>query len=169
MPLAGDAIDAGGVVNLDDEDTMREITATVGIQGGGSVSYEAFETGEGLSLDYFVRRLTDIVPNPWQAARIAESFLHKHERQGHDGSKLLNQRVYLSEVLRRRVKDDIDVKAEAVFRDKVARDEVRFQLETDERLNYELGRSFEVFASKEERTLQASTQPNTTQPVRASF
>ena len=148
------AIDAGGVVNLDDEDTMREIIATVDVQGGGSVSDEAFETDERLSLDYFVRRLTDIVPNPWQAARIAESFLDQHERKGYDGSKLLNQRVYLSEVLRRRVKDDIDVKAEAVFRDKVARDEVRFQLETDERLNYELGRSFEVFAAKEERTLQ---------------
>ena len=148
------AIDAGGTVNLDDEDTMREIIATVDVQGGGSVSDEAFETDEGLSLDYFVRRLTDIVPNPWQAARIAESFLDQHERKGYDGSKLLNQRVYLSEVLRRRVKDDIDVKAEAVFRDKVARDEVRFQLETDERLNYELGRSFEVFAAKEERTLQ---------------
>ena len=147
-------IDAGGAVNLDDEDTMREIVATVDVQGGGSVSNEAFETGERLSLDYFVRRLTDIVPNPWQAARIAESFLHKHESKGHDGSKLLSNRVYLSEVLRRRVKEDIDAKAEAVFRSKVASDEIRFQLETDERLNYELGRSFEVFASKEERILQ---------------
>ncbi len=148
------AIDADGAVNLDDEDTMREIVATVDVQGGGSVSNESFETGERLSLDYFVRRLTDIVPNPWQAARIAERFLDQHERKGHDGSRLLNQRVYLSEVLRRRVKADIDAKAEAVFRDKVARDDIRFQLETDERLNYELGRSFEVFAAKEERTLQ---------------
>ena len=148
------AIDAGGAVNLDDEETMREIIATVDVQGGGSVSNESFETGEHLSLDYFVRRLTDIVPNPWQAARIAESFLHQHETEGHDGSKLLNNRVYLSEVLRRRVKDDIDAKAEAVFRNKVASDDIRFQLETDERLNYELGRSFEVFAAKEERTLQ---------------
>ncbi len=64
--------------------------------------------------------------------------------------------MYLSEVLRRRVKKDIDAKAEAVFRNKVASDEVRFQLETDERLNYELGRSFEVFAAKEERTLQGA-------------
>ena len=152
--VSWDAIDVGGTVNLDDEDTMREITATVGIQGGESVSDEAFETGERLSLDYFVRRLTDIVPNPWQAARIAKLFLDQHQRKGHDGSKLLNQRVYLSEVLRRRVKADIDAKAEAVFRDKVARDDIRFRLETDERLNYELGRSFEVFAAKEERILQ---------------
>ena len=152
--VSWDAIEVGGAVNLDDEDTMREIIATVDVQGGGSVSDEAFETGERLSLDYFVRRLTDIVPNPWQAARIAESFLHKHESKGHNGSKLLSNRVYLSEVLRRRVKEDIDAKAEAVFHSKVKRDEIRFQLETGERLNYELGRSFEVFASKEERILQ---------------
>ena len=148
------AIDAGGAVNLDDEDTMREIIATVDVQGGQSVSDEVFETGEGLSLDYFVRRLTDIVPNPWQAARMAKRFLDQYERQGYDCSKLLNQRVYLSEVLRRRVKKDIDAKAEAVFRTKVARDDIRFRLETDERLNYELGRSFEVFAAKDERILQ---------------
>ena len=85
------AIEVGGAVNLDDEDTMREIIATVDVQGGGSVSDEAFETGERLSLDYFVRRLTDIVPNPWQAARIAESFLHKHESKGHNGSKTAEQ------------------------------------------------------------------------------
>ena len=149
------AIDAGGAVNLDDQETMREIIATVDVQGGeSSVSNESFETGERLSFDYFVRRLTDIVPNPWQAARIAQSFLDQHETEGHNGSRLLNQRVYLSEVLRRRVKADIDAKAEAVFRNKVASDDIRFQLETDERLNYELGRSFEVFAAKEERTLQ---------------
>ena len=149
-----DALDTGGAVNLDDADTMREVVATVDVQGGGRVADETFETGERLSLDYFVRRLTDIVPNPWQVARIVEYFLHKHESKGHNRAKLLSNRVYLSEVLRRRVKEDIDTKAEAVFREKVARDEIRFQLETDERLNYELGRSFEVFAAKDERILQ---------------
>ena len=148
------ALDTGGAVNLDDADTMREVVATVDVQGGGRVADETFETGERLSLDYFVRRLTDIVPNPWQAARIVEHFLHKHESKGHNSAKLLSNRVYLSEVLRHRVKEDIDAKAEAVFREKVARDDIRFQLETDERLNYELGRSFEVFAAKEERVLQ---------------
>ena len=141
-------------MNLDQEDTRREIIATVDVQGGRNVSDETFDTGERLSLDYFVRRLTDVVPNPWQAARIAQSFLRKHEMSGRAGSTLLNNRVYLSEILRRRVKDDVDAKAEAVFRTKIIKDEVRFHLETDERLNYALGRSFEVFVSKEEKTLQ---------------
>ena len=147
-------IDAGGAVNLDDEDTMRAIVATVDVQGGGSVSEEAFESGERLRLDYFVRRLTDIVPNPWQAARIVEGFLYQHEQNGDGDLKLLNNRVYLSEELRRRMKRAIDAEAEAVFRSKVIQDDIRFQLETDERLNYELGRSFEVFVAKEEKILQ---------------
>ena len=149
-----EAIDAGGAMNLDDEDTRREIIATVDVQGEGSVSKEVFETSERLSLDYFVRRLTDVVPNPWQAARIAASFLRKHEQSGNLALKLLNNRVYLSEELRRRVKRAIDEGAEGVFRNRVKQDDIRFQLETDERLNYELGRSFEAFVAKEERILQ---------------
>ena len=149
-----DEINAGEAVNPDDEDTTREIIATVDVQGGRNVSDETFDVGERLSLDYFVRRLTDVVPNPWQAARIAERFLRKHEMSGHAGSALLSNRVYLSEILRRRVKDDVDAKAEAVFRTKIDNNEVRFHLETDEQLNYALGRSFEVFVSKEEKTLQ---------------
>ena len=149
-----DEIDAGEAVNLNDKDTQREIIATVDIHGAGGVSKETLETGEQLTLDYFVRRLTDIVLNPWQAARIAASFLHRHESSRCDASTLLSNRVFLSEILRRRVKDDVDTRAEVAFRNKVARDEVRFQLQTDERLNYELGRSFEVVVSREERTLQ---------------
>ena len=147
-------INAGEAVNPDDEDTRREIIATVDVQGGRNVSDETVDTGERLSLDYFVRRLTDVVPNPWQAARIAERFLHKHEMSGRAGSTLLSNRVYLSEILRRRVKDEVDAKAEAVFRTKIDNNEVRFHLETDEQLNYALGRSFEGFVSKEEKTLQ---------------
>ena len=149
-----ETIDAGGAMNLNDEETRREIIATVDVQGGGGVSGDVFETGKRLRLDYFVRRLTDIVPNPWQAARIAADFLRKHEQNGDGGVNLLNNRVYLSEELRRRVKKAIDAEAEAVFRIKVKQDDIRFQLETDERLNYELGRSFEVFVAKEERILQ---------------
>ena len=145
-------IDAGGAVNLDDKDTIREIIATVDVQGDKRVFDEAFETGERLRLDYFVRRLTDVVPNPWQAARMATSFLQKHMK--YNDSKLLNNRIHLSEVLRRRIKEDLDKKAESVFRSKIKRDAIRFHLETDEELDYELDKSFEVFVSSRERSFQ---------------
>ena len=117
-------IDAGEAVNLEDDDTIREIIATVDVQGDRRVSEKALETGERLRLDYFVRRLTDVVPNPWQAARMAASFLQKHRRC--DDSTLLNNRIYLSEVLRRDIKTDLDKKAESVFRDKIKNDAIRF-------------------------------------------
>ncbi len=145
-------IDAGRAVNLDEDDTIKEIIATVDVQGDRRVSDEAFETGERLHLDYFVRRLTDVVPNPWQAARMATSFLQKHRR--YNDSTLLNNRIYLSEILRRNIKKDLDKKAESVFRDKIKSDAIRFHLETDEELDYELDKSFEVFVSSEERSLQ---------------
>ncbi len=145
-------IDSGEAVNLNDKDTIREIIATVDVQGDRRISEEALETGERLRLDYFVRRLTDVVPNPWQAARMAASFLQKHS--GYDDPTLLNNRIYLSEVLRRNIKEDTDKKAESVFRNKIKNDAIRFHLETDEELDYELDKSFEVIVSSQERSLQ---------------
>ena len=145
-------IDAGGAVNLDDKDTIREIIATVDVQGQRSVTDAALETGERLHLDFFVRRLTDVVPNPWQAARMAAGFLQKHT--GFNDSNLLNNRIYLSEVLRQRIKETLDKKAESVFRSKIKNDVIRFHLETDEELDYELEKSLEVYVSRREKSLQ---------------
>ena len=139
--------------------------ATVDIRAESKTSEQAFDTGERLSLDYFVRRLTDVVPNPWQAARMAESFLQKHKRKGYNDSKLLNNRIYLSEVLRRGIKTDLDKKAASVFRGKVKSDAIRFHLETDEELDYELDKSFEVFVSSKERSLQGEHA----QPIQQSL
>ena len=158
-------IDAGGAVSLEDKNIIREMIATVDIRAESKTSEQAFETGERLSLDYFVRRLTDVVPNPWQAARMAESFLQKHKRKGYNDSKLLNNRIYLSEVLRRGIKTDLDKKAASVFRGKVKSDAIRFHLETDEELDYELDKSFEVFVSSKERSLQGEHA----QPIQQSL
>ncbi len=147
-----DGIDVGKAVNLDDDDTIREIIATVDVQGDRRVSDEVLETGERLHLDYFVRRLTDVVPNPWQAARMAAGFLQKH--RGCDDSQLLNNRIYLSEILRQNIREDLDRRAESVFRSKIKNDAIRFHLETDKELDYELDKSFEVFVSSKERSLQ---------------
>ena len=158
-------IDAGGAVSLEDKNIIREMIATVDIRAESKTSEQTFETGDRLSLDYFVRRLTDMVPNPWQAARMAENFLQKHKRKGCNDSKLLNNRIYLSEVLRRGIKTDMDKKAESVFRGKVKSDAIRFHLETDEELDYKLEKSLEVFVSSNERSLQGEHA----QPIQQSL
>ena len=151
-----DDIDVGDVVNLDDKDIIQEIATTVDLQGQGEVLHKNPGTEESLELDYFVRRLVGVIPNPWQAARVAESFLQKHKDEEHEDSRLLNNRILLSGVLLSRVEASIDDKAESVFRNKVTRNEIRFHLETDERLDYELNKSFEVYISNDARALQGS-------------
>ena len=154
--LSWKSINAGEPVKLDDSAIIAEIRSTVDIQGESESSESEIDTGESLTLDYFIRRLIDTVPNPWQAARIAENFLKKHEK---DDSKLLKNRIYLSEVLRQRVKDEVDEKAEEVFRDKVGKDEIRFHLVTDEKLNYEFQKTLEVSVSDDEKPLSRQGKP----------
>ena len=151
-----DTIDAGAAVNLDDRDIIQEIKTTVDIQGQVNASERIPDSEKRLSVDYFVRRLVDKVPNPWQAARMAEGFIQTHKNRKHDESKLLNNRIYLSEELRRRVNKAMDDEAEVVFREKVGRNVIRFHLETDQRLDYSLNQSLEVLVSRQERALQGA-------------
>ena len=152
--LKWESITGGDAVSLDDKDIAQEIKAAVDLRGKEKITKEAMDRGESLTLDYFVRRLEGVMPNPWQAARAADSFIKRHQTRGHGPSRLLNSRIYLSEVLKKRITKDIDIKAEAVFRAKVKKDEIRFRLETDERLNYEMERSFQAALPVKSRTLQ---------------
>jgi len=147
-----DALDVGEAVDLDDKDIRQEIRVTVSLRSNGEWSEKPVDTGESLSLDYFTRRLADVVPNPWQAARMAECFIQKHRGMCHSEPQLLNNRIWLSEVLRHRVKDALDSRAEEVFRDKVGQNVIRFHLESNRHLDYELSRSFEVFVSSREQS-----------------
>ncbi len=142
--LNWDNLSVGSAVHLDDKDTIQKVKVLMDLQGPKELTVESADTDEKLTVEYFVRRLEDIVPNPWQASQLASRFIKKHQRKVPDTLNLLNNRVYLSEVLNKRIKKDIDLKAEEVFRKKVKNDEIRFRLETDEQLNYEMEHSFSV-------------------------
>ena len=147
-------ISGGSAVNLDDPDVVQEVKVLMDLQGKKESKVTDINTDEKVTLEYFVRRLEDVVPNPWQISRIAEGFIKKHQKKQSDTLKLLNNRVYLSEVLKKRLKKEVDKKAEQVFRKKVQKEEIRFRLETDEQLNYEMEHSFSVTLPVKSRTLQ---------------
>ena len=148
-----DEIDGGDAVLLDDRDIVRENRITIDLHGASEEVSADLETGERATVDYFVRRLADTVPNPWQAARIVEDFLQTHRRAEQNGKRLLHNRIYLSDILRQRIGKSLDENAEKVFRDKVGRNEIRFHLETDQPLDYELGQTIEVVAARGESTM----------------
>ncbi len=144
-------------VNLDDQELLQEIRATIHLQDHDEPEKIILEnTSEKLEISFFVRRLNDVIPNPWQAARIVKATLQAYREQGDDEDKLFTNRVYLSEVLKNKLRTQIDTLAETIFREKLDDNKIRFSLETDVALNFELEKTIEVIISKDAKRLTHS-------------
>ena len=68
-----------------------------------------------MEISFFVRRLNDVIPNPWQAARIVKATLQTYREQGTDEDTLFANRLYLSEVLKNKLRTQIETLAQTVF------------------------------------------------------
>ena len=76
--------------------------------------------------------------------------------QGTDEDTLFANRLYLSEVLKNKLRTQIETLAETVFREKLDNNKIRFSLETDVALNFELKKIIEVNISKDAKRLTRS-------------
>ena len=85
-----------------------------------------------ISISDFARRLSDIMPNLWQAARIAAQMHERLRTDGETEADIYDRRSYLAHVLREHVKNEVEKQAEQVFRRKLDQGEIRFDLETGE-------------------------------------
>ena len=141
-------IEAGQVKPMNKANAPQKSRANLELHGDGDFTKEALDTGEVLSPDYFIRRLTDLIPNPWQAARIAQDFLSKYQAKYSDAD-LFNNRARLSELMKKHVKGEIERMAELTFHRKVKNNEIHFQLETDEELDHVLRDSFDITVSRD--------------------
>ena len=123
-------------------------------------------TSQKLEISFFVRRLNDVIPNPWQAARIVKATLQAYREQGTDENKLFANRLYLSEVLKNKLSTQIESLTETIFREKLDTNKIRFSLETDVELNFELEKTIEVNISKDAKRLTRSdASPCAAQPL----
>lgn len=96
-----------------------------------------------VSISDFARRLSDIVPNLWQAARIAHEMSKRLIADGETEADIYDRRSYLAHVLREHVKSEVEKQAEQVFRKKLEHGEIRFDLETQD-LNYRMVDTYEI-------------------------
>ncbi len=96
-----------------------------------------------VSISDFARRLSDIVPNLWQAARIAQEMSKRLIADGETEADIYDRRSYLAHVLREHVKTEVEKQAEEIFRRKLEHGEIRFDLETQER-NYRMVDNYEI-------------------------
>ena len=144
-------------VCLDDKELLQEIRATIHLQDHDEPEKIVVEsTSQKLEISFFVRRLNDVIPNPWQAARIVKATLQTYREQGTDEDTLFANRLYLSEVLKNKLRTQIETLAETVFREKLDNNKIRFSLETDVTLNFELKKIIEVNISKDAKRLTRS-------------
>lgn len=75
--------------------------------------------------------LSSVVPNVWQAARIAQDFMGRLRGLGRTESDIYDGLPYLTKVLRDHVAASVNMRAEKIFRDKLERGCIRFDLEIE--------------------------------------
>ena len=94
-------------------------------------------------ISWFARRLSDVVPNPWQAARIAGQLVEKLRGAGDTDDQTHDRRSYLAFALREHVTQAVEKQAEGVFTDKLTSRAIRFDLEAGQP-NFRMVDTYEV-------------------------
>lgn len=100
-----------------------------------------------LEMSWFARRLGDLVPNTWQAARMAQGVVEKLREAGEADDRIFDRRSYIVFSLRSGIADAVEEQAERVFRDKLRLGRIRFDLEA-EKPNYRMVNSYEIAVDK---------------------
>ena len=140
--------------------SVRRQTATVDVGENLPVFHPDQEpyVDKSVSISDFACRLSDIMPNLWQAARIAEQ-MHEHlKADGETEAEIYDRRSYLAHVLREHVKSEVEKQAEQVFRNKLDQGEIRFDLETQEP-NYRMVKRYEIQVGADDKPLTKYGNP----------
>ena len=140
--------------------SIRRQSATVDVDEVAPVFHPDQEPyiDKTVNVSDFARRLSDIMPNLWQAARIAEQMTENLKQNGETEADIYDQRSYLAHVLREHVKSEVEKQAEQVFRRKLDQDEIRFDLETREP-NYRMVDSYKIQVHSNDRQLERYGEP----------
>ena len=96
-----------------------------------------------VQVSWFARRLSDIVPNPWQAARVTGDLLRQLREAGETNESIYDQRSSLAFQLREHMSRELDKQAEEAFRSKLRNGEIRFDLEAASH-SFRMVESFEM-------------------------
>jgi type III restriction enzyme len=100
--------------------------------GGDRIGHELEGTealaDRALDRPFLVRQLLDVIPNPWQGARILDAALTTMRARGITETALARTRLALISDVKRDLQDQVDVAAEALFRKKVEAGDISFRL-----------------------------------------
>jgi len=109
-----------------------------------------------LELAALTRLLGDVLPNPWQAARILEETLVVLRSRGATDAQLQTHRLALAQAIRTDLRAQVNTATEAIFRELMEEGRITFRLEAtnDPNLNWELAETLTLNVATNDHTLQ---------------
>ena len=149
-------IDAPSSLQITQPDQPTERRAEVGLDESGTTETyydpQALHVDESVKIAWYARRISDIMPNPFQAARVAMEMIQQLRAAGQDDSAIYGQRPWLASQLREHVSNAMEQQAETVFRAKLGK-EIRFDLQTSDH-NHRIQKSYEIVVAENDKLLQ---------------
>ena len=143
-------------------DRPQESSASVDLDGGNASATfydpQALFVDESVRVSWYARRISDIMHNPFQAARVVQELIQRMYDSGEDDSGIYRQRSALASQLREHVVKAMDQQAEKVFRAKLKSGNIRFDLEASDH-NHRMRKSYEILVADSDVLLQRYGQP----------
>lgn len=104
---------------------------------------------EGLDIPFMVRQLLDVVPNPWQGMRLLEETLKTLRGKGVTDEQIYVNRLDLVQTMKANLRQQVNVMAESLFRDKLTSGEIVLRLvsSNDPALNWQIAETLEIDVS----------------------
>ena len=134
--------------------------ATVDVGNVPTVWYEERDlfVDKTVKISWYARRLSDIVPNPWQASRIAQDLVDKFKQGEQTDEEAYDRRSQLAYELRAHVARSIEFRTQQVFQRKVEEGTIRFDLEAG-LPSYQMIEKYEIPANIDEHALLNRGEP----------
>jgi len=137
----------------EEQDFLQETRATMDVAAttNGQTAFVDQQHVERVAADgdldsaFLVRLLLDVVPNPWQAARILEETLGALRKRKFTEQRIYANRMALVKSMKADIKEQVNNTAESIFKERLEKGDICFRLLSagDERLNWKLAETVE--------------------------
>ena len=148
----------------DEKEAVERTLVRVSVENLGGIDDENLPKAETTQedvepeLDFpaLVRLLLDVIPNPWQGARILQETLSALRERCIPEERIFTNRLFLVKAMRDNLREQVSQAAEAEFRRMLAANEISFRLEasSDPKLNWELAETLELDITDEDKVLR---------------
>ena len=126
-------------------DRARLQTATVDVGNTPAVFHadQDLFIDKTLLISWFARRISDVVPNPWQATRLTQEMVERWRSAGSSDEDIHDRRSYIAWRLREEVVASLDLQAQRSFQVKLKSGDISFDLQAG-RPNFRMKESYEI-------------------------